>query len=104
MRKIVICLALASMAASCKKIPQGGNKNALKMEEGTARYSDATEHRTVIAPVIDTSKPAANTAVTINGTDTTATAVSASPAPHGTVESTVNTTSAPVNNSTAEHK
>ncbi|MCD1117032.1 hypothetical protein [Chryseobacterium turcicum] len=40
MKKIVICLALATVAVSCKKIQAGGNKNIIKLEEGTERYSD----------------------------------------------------------------
>lgn len=40
MKKLVICLALATVAVSCKKIQAGGNKNALKLEEGVERYSD----------------------------------------------------------------
>lgn len=40
MRKLLICLAIATVAVSCKKIQAGGNKNALKLEEGAERYSD----------------------------------------------------------------
>ncbi|PIF46054.1 hypothetical protein CLU96_3072 [Chryseobacterium sp. 52] len=40
MRKLIICLAIASVAVSCKKIQAGGNKNTLKLEEGVERYSD----------------------------------------------------------------
>jgi hypothetical protein len=40
MKKLVICLAIATVAVSCKKVPQGGNKGALKLEEGVERYSD----------------------------------------------------------------
>lgn len=40
MKKLVICLALATVAVSCKKIQAGGNKGTLKLEEGTERYSD----------------------------------------------------------------
>ncbi|MCX8523415.1 hypothetical protein OF897_05730 [Chryseobacterium formosus] len=40
MKKLVICLALATVAISCKKIQAGGNKNVIKLEEGTERYSD----------------------------------------------------------------
>lgn len=40
MRKLIICLAIATVAVSCKKIQAGGNKSVLKMEEGTERYSD----------------------------------------------------------------
>ncbi|WP_292010479.1 OmpA family protein [Chryseobacterium sp.] len=40
MRKLVICLALATVAVSCKKISAGGNKGTLKLEEGVERYSD----------------------------------------------------------------
>ncbi|MCQ9633729.1 hypothetical protein MP478_06715 [Chryseobacterium sp. WG14] len=40
MRKLVICLAIATVAVSCKKIQAGGNKGTLKLEEGVERYSD----------------------------------------------------------------
>ncbi|WP_276878496.1 hypothetical protein [Chryseobacterium joostei] len=40
MRKLIICLAIATVAVSCKKVPAGGNKNTLKLEEGVERYSD----------------------------------------------------------------
>lgn len=40
MKKLVICLAIATVAVSCKKVPQGGNKATLKLEEGVERYSD----------------------------------------------------------------
>lgn len=40
MKKLIICLAIATVAISCKKIQAGGNKNIIKLEEGTERYSD----------------------------------------------------------------
>jgi len=40
MKKLIICLAVATVAVSCKKIQAGGNKNTLKLEEGVERYSD----------------------------------------------------------------
>ncbi|WP_027381573.1 hypothetical protein [Chryseobacterium daeguense] len=40
MRKLIICLAVATVAVSCKKIQAGGNKGTLKLEEGVERYSD----------------------------------------------------------------
>ncbi|RXM39029.1 hypothetical protein BOQ62_13120 [Chryseobacterium sp. CH21] len=40
MKKLIICLAIATVAVSCKKVPAGGNKNTLKLEEGVERYSD----------------------------------------------------------------
>ena len=40
MKKLVICLALATVAVSCKKIQAGGNKSVIKLEEGVERYSD----------------------------------------------------------------
>jgi len=43
MKKLVICLAIAMVAVSCKKVPQGGNKATLKLEEGVERYSDAPQ-------------------------------------------------------------
>lgn len=40
MKKLVICLALATVAVSCKKIQAGGNKDVIKLEEGADRYSE----------------------------------------------------------------
>lgn len=40
MKKLIICLALATVAVSCKKIQAGGNKDVIKLEEGAERYSD----------------------------------------------------------------
>ncbi|KQT17686.1 hypothetical protein ASG31_07940 [Chryseobacterium sp. Leaf404] len=40
MKKLVVVLAIASVAVSCKKISAGGNKSTLKLEEGVERYSD----------------------------------------------------------------
>ncbi|MGE4514567.1 MAG: hypothetical protein AB7E26_12250 [Chryseobacterium sp.] len=47
MKKLIICLALATVAVSCKKIQAGGNKDVIKLEEGAERYSDdeqSSEH------------------------------------------------------------
>lgn len=40
MKKLIICLAIATVAVSCKKIQAGGNKSVIMMEEGQERYSD----------------------------------------------------------------
>lgn len=40
MKKLMLGLALATAVVSCKKIQAGGNKSALKLEEGVERYSD----------------------------------------------------------------
>ncbi|WP_267402916.1 MULTISPECIES: hypothetical protein [unclassified Chryseobacterium] len=42
MKKLVLCLAIATVAVSCKKIQAGGNKNIIKLEEGAGadRYSE----------------------------------------------------------------
>ena len=40
MKKIVLGIALASFAISCKKIQAGSNKGVIKMEQGGERYSD----------------------------------------------------------------
>ncbi|ATN05450.1 hypothetical protein CRN76_08570 [Chryseobacterium indologenes] len=40
MKKLVICLAIATVAVSCKKVPEGGNKAVIKLEDGVERYSD----------------------------------------------------------------
>lgn len=43
MKKLVICLAIATVAVSCKKVSAGGNRGTLKLEEGVERYSDAPQ-------------------------------------------------------------
>lgn len=102
MKKSILALAILSMAAACKKVPEGGNKGAIKIKEGVEHYSD-DEHRTVLKPVADTTT-AANTSVNINGTDSAKVNTPAAAAPtHGT-ENTVNTTSAPVNNAKTDVK
>lgn len=69
MKKLVICLAIATVAVSCKKVPQGGNKATLKLEEGVERYSDApqgeahgheaaAEHKEEAAPKTDSTAAA----------------------------------------------
>ena len=41
MKKIVFGLSLVALVAvSCKKLPEGGNKNILKLEDGVERYTD----------------------------------------------------------------
>jgi hypothetical protein len=40
MKKLIICLAIAAVAVSCKKIQAGGNHGVIKLEEGVERYSD----------------------------------------------------------------
>ena len=40
MKKIILGAAIASLAVSCKKVPEGGNRGVLKMEKGVERYSD----------------------------------------------------------------
>lgn len=40
MKKVVLVIAIAGIAVSCKKIQAGSNKGVLKMEEGVERYSD----------------------------------------------------------------
>lgn len=40
MKKIILVVAIAGLAASCQKIQAGGNKGVLKMEHGVERYSD----------------------------------------------------------------
>ena len=34
MKKVVLGLSLVALATSCKKLPEGGNKGVLKLEEG----------------------------------------------------------------------
>ncbi|MBV8327600.1 hypothetical protein [Chryseobacterium sp.] len=40
MKKLVLCLAIATVAVSCKKVPAGGNRAVIKLEDGVERYSD----------------------------------------------------------------
>ncbi|TXF79098.1 hypothetical protein [Chryseobacterium sp.] len=40
MKKIILGVLLAGTVMSCKKIQPGGNLGALKLEEGTERYSE----------------------------------------------------------------
>lgn len=40
MKKIILVVAIAGLAASCHKVQAGGNKGVLKMEQGVERYSD----------------------------------------------------------------
>lgn len=44
MKKIVLGFAVLAMIIGCKKVPDGGNKNILKLEEGVERY-DTHEER-----------------------------------------------------------
>ena len=38
MKKSILGFALLVVAIGCKKVPDGGNKNILKLEEGVERY------------------------------------------------------------------
>ena len=38
MKKVVLGLSLVALATSCKKLPEGGNKGVLKLEEGVAQH------------------------------------------------------------------
>lgn len=40
MKKVILGVAIAGLAMSCQKVQAGGNKGALKREEGTERYTD----------------------------------------------------------------
>jgi hypothetical protein len=40
MKKIILGVAISSLAISCQKMQAGGNKGVLRMEEGAERYSD----------------------------------------------------------------
>lgn len=102
MKKSILALAVLGLAVGCKKVPEGGNKGAIKIEEGVEHYSD-DEHRTVLKPVADTAT-AGNTSVNINGTDSAKVNAPAAAAPASGSETTVNTTSAPVNNAKTDVK
>jgi len=40
MKKLILVIAVAGLAMSCKKVPQGGNPAVIKLSEDTHRYSD----------------------------------------------------------------
>lgn len=40
MKKVILAVAVAGLALSCKKMPEGGNKDVIKLEEGAERWSD----------------------------------------------------------------
>lgn len=40
MKKVILAVAVAGLVIGCKKVPQSGNKDVLKLEEGVERYSD----------------------------------------------------------------
>ncbi len=51
MKKVLLGFAAAALVLSCKKVPEGGNKGVLKIEEGVERYdnhetrgTDGTHH------------------------------------------------------------
>ena len=44
MKKIVLAIAVTGLVIGCKKVPDGGNKNILRMEEGAANYRDDEQH------------------------------------------------------------
>ena len=40
MKKLVLGLAVATLAVSCKKVPEGGNQGVLKIDKSVERYDD----------------------------------------------------------------
>lgn len=99
MKKIILLAAAATLVMSCKKVPNGGNKGAIKIVDGVERYTD-DQHRTVI----EAKAPAAMPAETHNPADSTQATVKVAPAATNGTETTVNTMSAPVNNANTDHK
>ena len=61
MKKIILVVAIAGLAASCQKIQAGGNKGVLKMEHGVERYSDdvMSDEATAAVNAADAQKSAA---------------------------------------------
>ena len=59
MKKVILGVAIACLALSCKKVQAGGNIGVLKLEEGTERYTDdemsdkATEGKEANAKTVD---------------------------------------------------
>lgn len=73
MKKLIVCLAIATLAVSCKKIQAGGNKNILKLEEGAERYSDdhqggAEGHASAGAHGAEYANKKAQVSIDLNGT------------------------------------
>ncbi|MDV7696130.1 OmpA family protein [Chryseobacterium soli] len=68
MRKLIICLAVAAVAVSCKKIQAGGNKNTLKLEEGMERYSDDHQGGEVHEAAAGHAEKKAQVSIDLNGT------------------------------------
>jgi len=68
MRKLIICLAVATVAVSCKKIQAGGNKNTLKLEEGIERYSDDHQGGEAHEAAADHAEKKAQVSIDLNGT------------------------------------
>lgn len=68
MRKLIICLAVATVAVSCKKIQAGGNKNTLKLEEGVERYSDDHQGGEVHEAAAGHAEKKAQVSIDLNGT------------------------------------
>ncbi|MGA9212808.1 hypothetical protein [Kaistella sp.] len=51
MKKIILSVAIASLAISCKKVPAGGNKGVLIRDSEVERYSDDVMTDTTAAEV-----------------------------------------------------
>lgn len=56
MKKYILFLALAAVATSCQKIQAGGNYDAIKIEDGVVRYSDADAAKPTYVPKPDSLK------------------------------------------------
>lgn len=66
MKKAFLGFVVLAMVASCKKVPDGGNKNILKLEEGVERYdtheergghsTQVLEHKTAIEVEVNGAK------------------------------------------------
>lgn len=50
MKKIILALSITALAISCKKLPEGGNKGVLKLEEGVERYTDDVQSSSNVQP------------------------------------------------------
>lgn len=47
MKKVFLGISIIAFAASCKEVPEGGNKGRLKLEAGTEHYSDDVQGHVV---------------------------------------------------------
>lgn len=67
MKKSLIILAAAASLTACKKVPEGGNKGVIKMEEGQEHYTDDQRHGAATAGHGDAHGKAQHVEVEVKG-------------------------------------